>query len=139
MAFSGNNPTLFNAAVDGYMAGALAGRGISDTVSADYTVLAASAIAFATEVDAQIAVDATITTAGAPNTTVAPIAGATTANLNAKGHLMFSLCFGWWEGRLNNTPDVVAGDYLSIALGIKAAYVATLAAYLTAPGGSSLV
>jgi hypothetical protein len=139
MAFSGNNPTLFNAAVDGYIAGALAGRGISDSVSADYTALGVAAAAFATEVDAQITVDATITTAGTPNTTIAPVAGNTTACLNAKGHLMFSLCFGWWEGRLNNTPDPVATDYLSIALAIKAAYVAGLAAFAAAPGGTSLV
>jgi hypothetical protein len=139
MAFSGNNPTLFNAAVDGYMAGALTGRPITDATSTDYTALAASAIAFATEVDAQIIVDATITTAGTPNTTIAPIAGNTTACLNAKGYLMFSLCFGWWAGRLNPTPDVTAGDYLSAALGIKAAYTATVTAYASAPGGTSLI
>ena len=139
MAFSGNNPTLFNAAVDGYMAGALSGRAITDATSTDYTVLAASAIAFATEVDAQIIVDATITTAGTPNTTIAPIAGNTTACLNAKGHLMLALCYGWWAGRLNNTPDVTAGDYLGAALGIKAAYTATVTGFASAPGGTSLV
>lgn len=139
MAFSGKNPTLFNAAVNGYMAGALAGRAITDPTAGDYTVLAASAIAFATEVDAQIAVDATITTAGTPNTTIAPVAGNTTACALTKSHLMFSLCFGWWEGRLNLNPDAVAGDYLTIALGIVAAYNATVTAYGTAPGGTSLI
>jgi hypothetical protein len=139
MAFSGNNPTLFNAAVNGYIGGVVAGRAISDTVTADYTAIEAAAAAFATEVDAQITVDATITTAGTPNTTIAPVAGATSANAYAKSHLMFSLCFGFWEGRLNPSPDPVAADYLSIALAIKAAYTAGVAAYAQAPGGTSLV
>jgi hypothetical protein len=139
MAFSGNNPTLFNAAVDGFMAGSVADRGITDTTAGDYSTLVTAALAFATELDAQIAVDATITTAGAPNTTIAPIAGATTANLNAKGHLMFSLCYGYWVGRLNPTPDPVAVDYLPAALAIKAVYNETVAGYASAPGGSSLV
>lgn len=139
MAFSGNNPSLYNAAVDGFLAGALAGRTIVDDVSADYTALEVAAAAFAAEVDAQIAVDATLTTAGTPNTTIAPVAGSTTANLNAKGHLMFSLCFGYWEGRLNPSPDPVQTDYLAAALAIKAAYNAGIAAYALAPGGTSLV
>jgi len=139
MAFSGNNPTLFNAAVNGFLAGVLDSRAGLDPVTADYAAIEAAAVAFATEVDAQIAVDANITTAGTPNTTIAPVAGATSAGAYAKSHLMFSLCFGQWSGRLNQVPDPLAADYLSLALGIKGAYNAGLAAYAAAPGGTSLV
>jgi hypothetical protein len=139
MAFSGNNPTLYNACVNGYIGGALSGRAIVDTVTSDYSALEVAAAAFAAEVDAQIAVDATLTTAGTPNTTIAPVAGNTTACLSAKSHLMFSLCYGYWAGRLNPSPDPVVTDYLAAALAIKAAYNAGLAAYAAAPGGTSLV
>jgi hypothetical protein len=137
MAFSGNNQTIFNQAFNGYMAGALSGRPIADTVAADYSSLVTSGLAFAQEVDANIPTDAELST-GAGGTTIAPAAGAAAANAYAKSSLMFSLCLGYWQGRLNNTPDPVATDYLSIALAIKAAYVESVAGYASAPGGSSL-
>lgn len=133
MAFTGNNQTLFNAAMDGALAGMMAGRDMKDATQNDYNAVASAALSYATEVDAQIAADATLTAAGA---TVIPASAANQQNFNAKSHLMQAISFGVWHGRSgtdNNNPD-----YLVLAKAVAAAYAAAVAAYANAPGGTSL-
>ena len=135
MAFTGNNQTIFNAALDGAMAGTLSGRSISDLTQADYNVYAQAALALATEVDANIATDPNLST-GAGGTTIAPVAGVTTATLNAKGHLAFALSFAVTEGR--PLQDITAADYSVLGQAVAKAYAAAVAQYANAPGGTSL-
>ena len=135
MAFSGNNQAIYNAAYDGFLAGALAGKVYTDEVAADYASLSVSAGAFATELDSVISTDANLST-GAAGTSVPPTTNVLTSNQLAKTHLMFSLCFGYWSGRFNS--DNVPSDYTNSALAIKAVYVEAVAGYASAPGGSSL-
>jgi hypothetical protein len=135
MAFSGNNQSIYNAAYDGFLAGALAGKVYTDETAADYATLTASATAFATEQDSVIATDPELST-GAGGTTVPPTTNVLTQNQLAKVHLMFSLCFGYWSGRFNS--DNVPSDYTNSALAIKAVYTEAVAGYANAPGGTSL-
>lgn len=135
MAFSGNNQSIYNAAYNGFIGGAVAGRGVTDPTASDYSSLATAAIAFATEVDANVPTDAELST-GAAGTTIAPSAGVNAAAAYAKTHLMYSLCFGYWAGRYN--VDIVTSDYLTDALAIKAVYTEGVAGYASAPGGTSL-
>lgn len=138
MAFSGNNQTIYNAALDGALAGMVASGQVQDPTTADYAALGAAATVWATKLDSLIATDATLST-GAGGTTIAPIAGATTANLNAKGHLAFALSFGFWFGR--NVPlsaPVTAAAVTAGATAVAAVYAQGVAQYALAPGGSSL-
>jgi hypothetical protein len=140
MAFSGNNQSIFNSALNGCLAGMLAGGQVVDPTAADFASMVAIAVAFATEVDAKIATDAAMST-GAAGTTIDPVAGATQATFIAKPNLAFALCFGYWFGR-PFAPGVTAtaAGYVVGATSIAAIYAeATGAAgYGAAPGGSSL-
>lgn len=138
MAFSGNNQSIYNAAFDGAMAGMMAGAQSADPTQADYNVIAAVATLWATKLDSLIATDANLST-GAGGTTIAPIAGVTTASLNAKSHLAFALSFGFFVNRNQpTTAGITANTFTVGATAIAAAYAAGVAQYALAPGGSSL-
>lgn len=133
MAFTGNNQTIFNSAMNGALAGMMKGRPLTDATAADYQNMCKVALAFATEVDSEIAVDATLTAAGA---TVVPATAANQQNYNAKSHLIASLCFAYWDGRWST--DQTAGDWSVGAAAVAAAYAEQVATYANAPGGTSL-
>jgi hypothetical protein len=133
MAFSGHNQTLYNAALNGALAGMMSGRPITDATTADYAAMGNAATAFATEVDAGIAADATLTTAGA---TLVPASAANQANALAKSNLMNALCKAYWEGRVGS--DTTDADYSEGATAIAAVYAQGVAQYALAPGGTSL-
>jgi hypothetical protein len=134
MAFSGNNQTLYNAALNGCLAGQVAARQIKDAVTADYAVLGNVATIFAQEVDAQIAADATLSAAGA---TVVPASAANQQNALTKSNIMFAICFGLWFSR-GGAADVTLADYLADALAVKAVFLQAVAQYALAAGGTSL-
>src|SRR5712671_3845781 len=94
-----NNKPLYDAAYGGFLGGAFEGRYITDPVAAHYAGIKAAAIAFATEVDAQIG-------AGSPSI--------------EEQVLMQTLCQGVMSGMFN--PDAVAGDYAIVAAAIAALY-----------------
>lgn len=68
-----NNALLYNAALNGYLAGALAGAPQSDPTQLDYKPIVDQAVVFATAMDAAIANDAVATPqpAGTPAISVA--------------------------------------------------------------------
>ncbi len=88
-----NNQTLYNAALNGALAGMFAGSPVQDTTSADYAPYTAVATAFASAVDAGIGADATLTAAGA---TIVPTTAAQQANALAKSDLMHGICSSYW-------------------------------------------
>lgn len=104
-----NNPVLFNAALCGASGGAQE-RWLLSTSAASYAQFAAAATAFATAVDAAIAVQASVS--------------------GAQSQLLQSLCQGVLSTRL--PQSVNASDYTAIAQAIAALYAA-LATTLT-PG-----
>lgn len=134
MAFSGNNQSLYNAALNGALAGQIAGSQIADGNTAHYATYGNVASAFAKEVDAGIVADATLTTAGA---TLVPASAANQANALAKTSIMFQLCFAYWLGR-QGASDITATDYAVAAAAIAAAYAQAVTQYGLAPGGTSL-
>lgn len=134
MAFSGNNQTIYNAALNGTLAGMQEGRPLTDGTSADYAVQGNVASAFAKEVDSLIAADATLTTAGA---TLVPASAANQANALAKVNAMLAICRAVWAGR-GGASDVTAVDYAVLAAAVVAVYNQAIAQYALAPGGTSL-
>lgn len=139
MAFSGNNQTVYNAALAGAYAGMLSGANITDPTAADYQALGAIATLYATKFDALVATNANLST-GAGGTTVDPIAGVTTASLNALGHLAYGVSFAAWQGRYPQTrTGQAAADFTVIATAAAAAYNQIFnTQYAAAPGGTSL-
>lgn len=122
-AIAAVNPTLANAAYAGALAGMLAAAVQQSSTATTYSTFAGVALAFATEVDAQFTADATITTSGSPDTTIAPVAGVSTANLNFKGHTMFGLAFGYFFGRATaGQGSTTATSYAGAAAVVAAAY-----------------
>jgi hypothetical protein len=137
MAFSGNNQTIFNAALDGMFAGALCGKPFTDGAATpnSYATLEAACVVFATAMDADIPTNANLST-GAGGTTIDPVAGVTTASLNALGHLAFGVAFAQFFQRF--TADLTAGDYTVAAAACAAAFKQAVLGFAAAPGGSSL-
>jgi len=129
-----NNILLYNAALSGFVSGALAGAYQIDPTQADYAAIVNQGVTFATAMDAAITFD----TAGAPQppgtagisviATGVAIAGAgSTALVEAqaiKPQLMQNLCFGFAFQRygtgLTSTAFTVA------VAAIKAVYFQTL-------------
>jgi hypothetical protein len=128
-----NNALLFNAALNGYLAGSLAGAFQSDPVQADYAAIVTQGVTFATAMDAAIATD----TAGAPQPATTPgisIAGGasitpsgSTAVFEAqslKPTLLQSLCFGFAFQRFGT--GLPAGNFTAAIAAIKAVYFQAL-------------
>lgn len=149
MAFTGNNPTLYNAAFNGALAGMFAGGAINaasvpSATDTETVAMVAQCTAFATEVDSLIAItgaQANITTAASPNTTKAPIAGITTASQLAFSDVLFGLCFAAFFQKPNTVtvPAPAAVQYAQLAAAVVAVYTAAQTGYAGAPGGTSLL
>jgi hypothetical protein len=135
MAFSGNNQTIFNAALDGALSGMLASGKLVDATQADYANMSATAMNFAAAVDAGIAADATLTNAGASQP---PGTAAQTANSFAKFGIMFGLCFGYFFQRSIAGSAIPQTNFTTDATFIKAAFNQAVAQYALAAGGTSL-
>jgi hypothetical protein len=133
MAFSGNNQTLYNAALNGALAGMMSGRMSLDATIADYASVGAAATAYAAKVDSLIAADPTLTAAGA---TLVPASAANQQNFNAKSSLMHHLSAAIWRDRAGT--DTTSADYASMAAAVVAQYNEGIAQYALAPGGTSL-
>jgi len=121
-------PSIFNAALTGFVAGMMTTRPNIDPTSGDYAAFTAAGVVFATAFDIAIGADATLAGAGA---TVVP---ATAANANSgetRPSLALSLCTAYWSGKsLNGTAaDLAAGTYTVAIAAIKAQYVNVLASF----------
>lgn len=139
-----NNPLLFNAALTGYLAGMFGGQGNpADATATDYANAVTQAVAYATALDLAIPLDATITTAGAPNTALAP--QATTANVEygqGKPPIVWGLSFGASFARFQGpmgtpAPPFTAQDFTTVGspgqimvAAIAAAYAQTAASVI---------
>jgi hypothetical protein len=123
-----NNELLFNAAVCGFVAGNMAGRSPSSETSGDYTNLVDAAEAFAAEVDANIAEDATISQAG--GNALAPTTAAIQQAQVGKTCMMTSICMAITSGRYYTSET--QADYENLADVVAAQYAAGIAALLTA-------
>jgi hypothetical protein len=109
-----NNNQLFDAALAGFMSGAL-NSFITDPTQADYAGLVDAATAFATEVDAAIPVDGTVVT---------PVDSTTLAKVN----VLTSICSAVLAGRV--PTSTVPSSYSVVAAAIKAAYNETVTSLL---------
>src|SRR5580692_235755 len=100
-----NNPTLFNAALNGATMGQLAGTQQVDNTVSDYADITAVATAFATAVDAAINPDTTISVGTNPpgTTTQPPTSAAQASNSFAKSFAMFGICYGYFFERRTNS------------------------------------
>jgi hypothetical protein len=132
-----NNPLLYNEAYCGFIAGVLAGRPITATSSTDpfYEALSAAAAAFASKVDADIALDTQITNSNnsgdggiaTKNIVWPPQEGYTTSQQEqeiGKGGILWCICRGMMHGRplLGNALDSESATYASMAAAIVAIY-----------------
>jgi hypothetical protein len=124
-----NNAILFNAALQGYMGGMLAGQNLQDPVQADYAAIVTQAVAWATELDSLIANDLAATPVP-PTTTQISIAGGaaivpagSTAVFESqlgKANLIFSLSFGQAFQRFQT--GALAASFATAAAAVRVAY-----------------
>lgn len=134
MAFSGNNQSLYNAALNGALAGMMSARSNTSGTTANYASWGAAATAWATKVDSLITADATLTSAGA---TIVPASAANQQNALAKTSMMQAICKSFWEGAGLST-DTTQADYATGAAACVAVWNQAVAQYALAPGGTSL-
>lgn len=133
MAFSGNNQSLYNAALRGYIAGTVRNRPIVDPTSADYAATIGNpATAFATEVDSLIVADAQLTAAGA---TIVPGTAAQQQAALAKPGLMQAIAESVASSPGGSTT---AAAYLVQATACAALYAQGVTQMGAAPGGTSI-
>lgn len=113
-----NNSLLYNAAVAGFVAGALDGRDLSqEAVPADYAGIYAAAASFAASVDTAVPADSLISSGGAAiNPTTATIQN----NELTRTGLMRDLCKSAIAGRYSVTAT--SAFYAGIAASVAAAY-----------------
>lgn len=123
-----NNELLYNAAIAGFIAGNMAGRSPDSEVSGDYTNLVDAAEAFATQLDSDIAEDATISQAG--GNALAPTTAAIAQAQAGKTQLLASIVQAITSGRFYTSET--AADYANLADVCAAQYAAGIAALLTA-------
>lgn len=131
MTFNAVNPVLYNAAIAGIISAAAPGNPVAGTVAATvFQEVTAVAVVVAQAIDAAITIDATITGAGTPNTTLPGDTSAAVANaLSAKAGLMRGLCGAAFRGQ--TTVSLVSGaipNQANIVAGIVAKYTAGIAA-----------
>jgi len=120
-----NNNLLFNAALSGFLAGALATSNQTDLVAlnanpptvpapADYAALVAMGVLFATAVDTAISGDVAATpqpagtgpiSVGSPGVAIAPTTGPILEAQTFKIQMMQMLCFGVSFGRYPSQPS----------------------------------
>jgi len=126
-----NNNCLLNAAMIGFVQGALDGRKITSPTATDYLALKNAAVAFAGKVNTAIPFDALITTSGADPTMLVDTASQTIqSNTQMRPALLQAICAGAMSG--SYTEDAVAADYTNLANACAAAYTEALLG-LTSP------
>ena len=122
-----NNNILYNAAFAAAMKASLSGRLQTSAVALSYAPLVAACQAFATEVDSQIAFDASITTgSGTPTVLAMSVANTISAPQFAKPRLLENIVAGVLDGR--PLTDTTAADYLALAAAVAAIYTEGLTA-----------
>jgi hypothetical protein len=120
-----NNPTLYNGALAGFIAGGLAGTlqtVTSSSTTGAYGLLAAAAEVFAAAVDTAITADAALS---ASNATKPATTAAISNGLASKPGLLADIVMGQMFGRY--TVDLTAGDYTALVTSVVAAYTAAVA------------
>jgi len=123
-----NNNLLYNAAVVGFVEGALQGRVSVDDTPADYGALFVAAQSYALSLDTLIANDVTIS--GALGVTLPPSTAAIAANQTAKVNLVLGLSAAIFDGRFNVTAT--PGFYAEQAAAVFAQYTEGVATFTTA-------
>src|SRR3990172_7084509 len=124
-----NNNCLLNAAVCGFIQGALDGRKIRSTTATDYLGLKNAAAAFASQVNLAIPFDALITTGAGDPTMLAQTTATIQSNSHFRCSLMESICAGVMSG--SYTEDATAADYTALANAAAAAYTEALLALVS--------
>lgn len=123
-----NNNIYLNAAYNGFIRGALDGRGCRGLSAGSLTSLKNAAAAFAAQVDAGIAFDALVST-GASNTQLAITTNTIAANEQWRAGLLEDLCYGEISGRFSF--DSVQANWADEASAIVAAWTALVAGLVT--------
>ena len=118
-----NNNLLFNAALNGALAGMNATRSPTSGTAGDYAVTVNAAKQFAVEVDSLIANDGLIS--GGGGVTLAASTAAITDAVCSKGGLLLAICTGLWIGK--TAQSVTATDYAVIAAAAVAMYTQCIA------------
>lgn len=119
---SNHNNLIFNAALIGALGGMQQGGAPTSGTAADYNTTVQAAKAFATQVDAGIPEDSTITSGGAG----VAIASAASDNVAiTKCNLMGQVSQSYWSGR--KAVSATPADYAQAALACIAAYTEALA------------
>jgi hypothetical protein len=121
MAF--NNVLLYNAALNGFMAGAFAGGWPTDPTAADYLAIATQAETFAVAMDAAIPNDASISQAGGTATTAAG-SSALVESQAGKPALLQAIVFGVTFSRFQT--GAAATVFATSIAAIKAIYTECL-------------
>jgi len=128
-----NNILLYNAALNGFISGALAGAYQVDPIQADYTAIVSQAVVFAAAMDAAVPLDwgfgpqppGTIEISNPDST--ARTAAANSAQVEAqtiKPQLMQALCFGFaFQRYITGLPSTTFTRGIAA---IKAVYFQTL-------------
>jgi len=123
------NNALYDAAYIGFLEGALAGRPITNATASSYLALTQAAQAFAKQVDAGIAFDATISTGGSNTMLVDTGSNTIQANTQFKPDLLRGICSGAMNGRF--TEDATQADYATVAAACIACYTEALLLLVT--------
>lgn len=113
-----NNNLIFNAALAGAIEGTAFGRILTNATAGSYAAQVAACAALATEIDAQIPNDGTIS--GGGGVTLPPTTAAITGAQAVKTGLIRGIAAAVTSGR--NLTDATAGDYATLAAAAAALY-----------------
>jgi hypothetical protein len=139
------NPSLYNAAFNGALAGQLAGNGLAgvvNTVNVDnqvgtYTPFVAIAAEFAKVVDATLG-GTGVTNVSTSNATVVPSSNVIQSTQLALVDTMFALAFGYWYSRksanisanpVTDPGNLLAADYTLAAEAVVTQFAAAQASF----------
>lgn len=142
MTLTLNNPSIFNAAYDGALAGLLAGSGLTgiaatDNTATSYATASSIANAFATYMD-QTQITSAITHLSASNATIVQATAAEGGTQLALPLGMFGLCFAYWFQRsgaaFTQPPSAVVlpATYAAACAAIAAQFTEAQAAFAAA-------
>lgn len=136
-----NNNLLYNAALDGYLAGALAGRHLTDNVQADYSLIVVQARVFGIAVDIGIPSDiigaaqpvGTVPISNVGGSAIVPASSPFAESTLAKPQLLYALCYGNAFQRFSIDPSIQA-VFATSAAAIKAAYLQGALSHVNSTG-----
>ncbi len=126
MAYVAINPLIFNAALQGFLQGAMTEQYLTDATQADYAAVALAANAFAQAVDTAVPVDAAITAAGVA---VAPTTGTIIEKEMAKAGIIQGLSAAISSKRYSTNATVA--NWNTVAAAVNALYQESVAQLLT--------